>query len=307
MELTGTKGLRDEGTRGMSARRDAPRFAVDGSLPTGRELELGAIIDAYNEVTEKLKGSHEVLTHEIRRLHQQLEEKDRELERRNRLAALGEMAAGVAHEIRNPLGGILLYATMLMDDLKDEPETRRLAEQITSAVHSLDGIVGDILVFSNPQEPNRQPVDLDGLVGDVIDLLQPRWTDVGCWVGKLGGDEVVVGFGEASQIQRAVLNVVSNAIDAAGRSGHVWISLGGMKNDGEFVEISVADDGPGIPESLGDRIFNPFFTTKDSGTGLGLAIVHRIVESHGGHVRVSGRPGGGSVFTLSLPAMEGSS
>ncbi|MEE9295968.1 MAG: ATP-binding protein [Phycisphaerae bacterium] len=364
----GTKARRHEGTKGNA---QSPIVNRQSSIvnpqspirnrqgrprqPSGRELELGAIIDAYNQVTEKLKDSHDVLTHEIRRLQQQLEEKDRELERRNRLAALGEMAAGVAHEIRNPLGGILLYATMLVDDLKTQPALRGLAEQITSAAHTLDGIVGDILAYASPQEPNRQPVALDALMTEVIDLLKPRWAKVGCSVemvkgqrskvkGRMANGECrmangecehafairhstfaihskVVAHVEATQVHRALLNVVSNAIDAAGRSGHVWITthrVGPASSVGpafqpvkrqagkpvpqRFVGVSVADDGPGVPESLVDRIFDPFFTTKDSGTGLGLAIVHAIVESHGGRVTVAARPGGGSVFTLLFPA-----
>src|SRR5262245_45253453 len=113
--------------------------------PSDRERELGAIIAAYNDVTERLKRSHERLVTEVCLLRDQLDEKNRELARRERLAALGEMAAGVAHEIRNPLSGISLYASMLSRDLGDRPDCRRLAERISGGVKALDGIVGDIL------------------------------------------------------------------------------------------------------------------------------------------------------------------
>jgi signal transduction histidine kinase len=268
---------------------------------THRELELGAIIDAYNQVTEKLKASHEVLTSEVRRLRRQLDEKNRELERKERLAALGEMAAGVAHEVRNPLGGILLYATMLEKDLQTLPEPRRVAERIASAARGLEAIVGDILAFANPQKPQCRPTPIAALVRETIELLQPRGAKYGCAVHYADDDAELCVQVEPTQVMRALLNVVSNAIDAAGDGGNVWITSDSIDEDEGLIEVRVADDGPGVPDGLLDRIFNPFFTTKDSGTGLGLAIVHRVVEAHGGRVSVKQREGGGAVFSLTLP------
>ncbi len=271
--------------------------------PTLRERELGAIIDAYNRVTEKLKQSHDALTGEVRRLRGQLDEKNRELERRERLAALGEMAAGVAHEVRNPLGGILLYATMLEKDLAETPEQRRLAEQISEASRRLDGIVEDILSFAGQRELRCRPVALDGLIRDVVEMLRPRWTTSGCEVCGEAVEADVVIEADAIQVQRAVLNVVSNAIEAAETrsDGRVEIALLRPRPSERFATMRVSDNGPGVSAELKDRIFNPFFTTKDSGTGLGLAIVHSVVESHGGRVSVSRRKGGGAVFSLSFP------
>lgn len=268
---------------------------------THREIELGGIIDAYNRVTEKLKSSHDALTGEVRRLTRQIEQKDRELQRRERLAALGEMAAGVAHEVRNPLGGILLYATLLERDMGSSPESRRIAERIVSAARHLDGVVGDVLAFSSPQPPSLQPVALNELASEVIDLLEPRRIERGCTVSLEAPESAVIACAEPAQLQRALLNVVSNAIDAAGRGGHVWVTLHSSVDD-EFVRIEIADDGPGVAEEHVERIFNPFFTTKDSGTGLGLAIVHGIIEAHGGTINVGTRAGGGAVFGISLPA-----
>ncbi len=267
---------------------------------THRELELGAIIDSYNQVTEKLKQSHEQLTCEVRRLRERLAEQDRELQRRRQLAALGEMAAGVAHEVRNPLGGILLYATMLEQDLQSQPSACRIASRIAAAARTLDAVVGDILAFANPQPPNRKQVVLDDVAAEVVELLRPRWADVGCEVRLQRADPPVVVPAEADQIQRALLNVASNAIDAAGQCGHVWITIRPAKPGERWAAVSVADDGPGVPEELTEKIFLPFFTTKDSGTGLGLAIVHRILEAHGGRVTIATPKEGGAVFTLWL-------
>ncbi len=266
---------------------------------TTRERELGAIINAYNEVTERLKQSHERLTAEVTRLREQLDEKNRELARRERLAALGEMAAGVAHEIRNPLQGIQLYANLLAKDLKDSADGLRRAQKICTGAHKLNGIIEDILAFAGELEPRVTAVDLKAMADECLELAAP--------VATARGVTFVVARDVARfnlrvdplQLQRALMNLLFNAIDAAGERGTVWLSA--VLEENGYCGITVADDGPGVADDLKHRIFNPFFTTKDSGTGLGLAIVHRIAESHGGRVVAADREGGGAAMTLVLP------
>ncbi len=272
------------------------------SIPANPETSLDAIIATYNDVTERLKRSHDRLAGEARRLRDQLEEKDRELTRRERLAALGEMAAGVAHEIRNPLSGITLYASVLCQDLSGQPQCRRLAEKIVTGVRTLDGIVGDILAFASQTPPEIRPVPVAQVIGAVVDLVEPERRAANatiCVAPGVAGASVMADF---SQLQRAILNVTLNAIEAAGSEGNVWISVA-EEGGGTRASIDIADDGPGIDPSILDRVFNPFFTTKDSGTGLGLAIVHGIVEAHGGRVSVETRPGGGALFRLVVRAV----
>ncbi|HRX85725.1 MAG TPA: ATP-binding protein [Phycisphaerae bacterium] len=269
-------------------------------IPTDRERELGAIINAYNDVTERLKGSHERLLGETQRLREELAEKNRELARRQRLAALGEMAAGVAHEIRNPLAGIQLYASLLIKDLDGDARCRDLAERIDAGVRTLDGIVTDVLAFAGGAEPQCAAVVLADVVQACVASVEP--------VRRVRDAEIVVDESvaacvlrvDAGQVQRALLNLIFNALDAAGAGGTVWV----FTKPGETARscaVHVADNGPGVPEELKDRIFNPFYTTKDSGTGLGLAIVHRIAEAHGGSIAVMDRAGGGAEMVLSLP------
>jgi signal transduction histidine kinase len=270
--------------------------------PSERERELGAMIAAYSEVTDRLKHSHDKLVGEVRRLREQLDEKNRELVRRERLAALGEMAAGVAHEIRNPLSGISLYASMLSRDLGDRPESQRLADRISGGVRALDGIVGDILAFAGQTIIESRPVPLDRVVEGALELAEAGRRDLGIEVQVapgLGGKMVLA---DECHFERAVLNVLLNALDAAGEGGHVWICA--VDRPGGMVGLEIADDGPGVDPACLDRLFNPFFTTKETGTGLGLAIVHRIVEGHGGRVEVGSRPGGGAVFRLVVRAAE---
>ena len=269
---------------------------------TPRERELGAIIDAYSQVTEDLKSSHEKLSREVKRLREELEGKNRQLRRRERLVALGELAAGVAHEIRNPLGGIRLFASLLARDLVDRPESLRVVDKIVQGVTSLESIVTGILDFARPPEPVPGHVRMDTLVREVAELAAPRIERANVKVEvapSLGGVWLIT---DGRLLQRALLNLLLNAVEAAGHGdqpGEVLLDLAEVSE--EHVVLEVRDNGPGIAPELLDRIFNPFFTTKDTGTGLGLAIVHQIVESLGGSIRAGNRTEGGAVFAIRLP------
>ncbi len=270
---------------------------------TDRERELGGIINAYNEVTERLKESHDRLVGEVKRLREQVEEKSRELARRERLAALGEMAAGVAHEIRNPLAGIQLYASLLMKDAPAGSEARRLAERISTGVHALDGIVTDVLDFSGQQEPQRVQALLGAVIDQCLAYVAPAQDSRGTKIVVDESAKVVTVMADVGQLHRAVLNLLFNAIDAAGDEGEVLIAARPLP-EAAMCEIKIVDSGPGIPVENLNKIFNPFFTTKDSGTGLGLAIVHRIAEANGGCVRAENRIGYGAEMTLVLPIVD---
>lgn len=287
---------------------------------TQRERELGAIILQYNEVTERLKGSYEQLMSEAERLREELERKNRELERRERLAALGQMAAGLAHEIRNPLGGIQLYANLLKQDVAEVPELVEVVEKIGRGVRLIEGLVSDVLTFAKPSMPQREPVELGRLVDEVVDLLRPRVEQ-----GKvtLRVDDACYGitmYADRRQLQQILINVLVNSVQAstakrlevvseAVKSGQTlappeaWVELTACIDvtTGQDVVIKVFDNGKGIPSDHLQRVFNPFFTTRDSGTGLGLAIVHQLVEAHGGAITAGNIEGGGALFTIRLP------
>lgn len=285
--------------------RDAAPAAEGRTAPAGPEPELHEIIRVFNVVTERLKASHERLTREVRRLHAQLDEKNRELARRERLAALGEMAAGVAHEIRNPLAGIRLYASTLERDVSDRPDLVFVTRKIESGIMALDAIVGDILLFAGNAEPRPQRVQLASVLDDVVALAAPRCRAAGASLVIDGAAKEIELHGDPTQLTRALLNLVLNALDAAGPQGRVHIGTCAPDRAGAADEvltgIVVEDNGAGIPDDLLDRIFNPFFTTKHAGTGLGLAIVHRIAEAHGGWVMAANRPEGGARLTLFVP------
>jgi len=261
--------------------------------------ELAGILSAYTQVTERLQDSHAKLTAEVARLRGELASKDRQLERRSRLAALGEMAAGMAHEIRNPLGGVALYASLLIRQLTDRPESRSLAERIARGVERLNGIVSDILTFAGEMTPRKQPVRLAAVAGEAVELARGRLEAAGTRLSCEVADTEL--RADATLLVRAVSNLLFNAADAAGE-GEVRLECG-RGDAGAY--IVVTDSGPGIEPEAMDKLFNPFFTTKDTGTGLGLAIVHRIVESHGGQIAARNGAGGGALggaeFRITLP------
>ncbi len=280
--------------------------APDDTHVTHRERELAAIIDAYNEVTERLKSSHERLIREVARLRQELERKNRQLRRRERLAALGELAAGVAHEIRNPLGGIRMFASLLRQDLTGRPDALRLVEKISSGVTRLERIVTDILEFGRPAEPNPEPANLENLFKEVSELAVAKRPGARVCVTPAAGEGPLELVTDGPLLHRALLNLVLNGIEAAQAAGGPppCVELRACRPDRGQVLIEVLDNGPGIAAELLDTVFNPFFTTKATGTGLGLAIVHQTIETLGGSIQAGNRPEGGAVFRIQLPLVQ---
>ena len=258
--------------------------------------DLPRLVETYNAATERLRRTHELLTEEVRRLRDQLATANAALVRSQRLAALGEMAAGIAHEIRNPLASIRLYARMLEDDLSDRPAERQVARKIADAVRGLDAVVGDVLNFSRELRPQLAQTAIretvDGAIGALSPTIDAAGVRVICRVSsrlRWPHDPQMLG--------QALVNLIRNAVDAMPGGGKLAIWA---ERDRSGLTIIVRDTGTGIAAEAIDRIFNPFYTTRSSGTGLGLAIVHRIVDAHGGSV--SAHNDGGAVFTLTFPA-----
>lgn len=263
---------------------------------TEREEALGAIIAAYNQVTDRLKDAHERLQQEVRRLREELERKNEELRRRERLAALGEMAAGLAHEVRNPLGGIALQASMLEGDLGDRPRCREAAKLIREGVRCLDRLVSDVLGFAQECVLETAEVDVGSLLARVGAMTNAPGSAEVC--AHVDADMPAL-VADGARLERALLNLSRNAAQAAGPNGHVRLMARRGPDNG--VEIEVIDDGPGIDPRHMERLFNPFFTTKADGTGLGLAIVHRIVEAHQGRIQAMNGAEGGARFVMWIP------
>ncbi|MCC7145089.1 MAG: hypothetical protein IT443_01440 [Phycisphaeraceae bacterium] len=268
--------------------------------PAADRLEdLTDIIRAYNQVTENLQRSHEALRQEVTRLQTELASSNAQLQRSKRLAALGEMAAGIAHEIRNPLGAIQLYAGLLISDLPASNASGQTARQIASAVRSLNAIVGDVLAFARELTPQPRRVLVEDVFNRAIQAHHPAIEAAGVVVEQIIADagQPLEMLADADLLHQALLNLIRNAVDAmADRGGRLTLQA---LREGTSIGLVVRDTGPGIAQEHIDRIFNPFFTTRSTGTGLGLAIVHRIVDAHGGTITVHNQDG--AVFELNLP------
>lgn len=259
--------------------------------------ELETVLAAWHTATLRLEQTHEALRAEVRRLTDELEIKNRELARKNRLADLGQIAAHVAHEVRNNLVPLKLYLGLLRRRLTPDPGALDVLTKVEGAVTSLDATVNDLLHFTSDREPRETPVELAQLVDEVIASLGPQL--------EAQAIEVIVDVPPSLQwpadrdmLRRALVNLALNALDAMPRGGELVMTVHAGRHG---CEIEVADSGPGFSDDAIRRACEPFFTTKAGGTGLGLAIVYRIAEVHGGTVTVANCPEGGAAVTLVLP------
>jgi two-component system NtrC family sensor kinase len=268
-----------------------------------REQLRGAMVE-INQFTQNLETKVEQRTAQLKAAHQKLLQSDR-------LASLGQLAASVAHEINNPISGVLNLSMLMQRILKDDgipqqrvPEFRKYLGQVVSETTRVGRIVSDLLAFSRRSKPQRNLADLNKIVRTTLSLAAHKL--------KLNSVEVELGLDEAlpqvpcdsSQIQQVVLNLVLNAAEAtqAKGQGRLWIATRTAAG-AKAVELSVRDSGEGIPKENLAKIFDPFFTTKPEGkgVGLGLAVLYGIVEAHGGEVDVASTVGEGSTFTVTLP------
>jgi signal transduction histidine kinase len=258
--------------------------------------ELKELMRSVTETTQRLQQTHIALREQVSRLQGELAEANAQLRRSRSLAALGEMAAGIAHEVRNPLGSIQLYIQLLKEDLADRPEQADICEKVDRAVVGLDAIVRDVLQFARDMTITRSETTAEHLLERALH---------GC-EALLAGARGVEVLREAASgcslhadvnlLTQALSNIVRNAIEAMNLvpDQHHRLALGAEIRrvrcpDGELHErvvLTIEDTGGGVPTEVLDRMFNPFFTTRKTGTGLGLAIVHRIVDAHGGHIAV---------------------
>lgn len=280
-----------------AATQDQPRAVASIDDYRRRVDELGRIILAYSDATERLQQSHDALGQRVAQLQEELGEKNKQLERRNRLAALGEMAAGIAHEIRNPLGAIKLYTSLLKADVADRPVAEQTCTKITSAIGRMEAIVSQVLYFTREIRAVPVACDVADLVREQIDVARARISGDAVAFAIDGPESLPATF-DPNLMAQALLNLLINAADAVAEGGTVTVKYAKLR---KRVRITVSDTGPGLPADVIDKVFNPFFTTKDHGTGLGLAIVNRVAEAHDGSVEArNAKDGGGAVFEINV-------
>jgi two-component system sensor histidine kinase PilS (NtrC family) len=297
---------------GLAARRSRLELAVAQGEPRFLGVAASVLRGAQG-----VPSGHVVIFQDVT----QVVSLERALVRRERLAAIGELAAGVAHELRNPLAAISGCIEMLRTlnrERSGDLEQERLMSIVLREIERLDALIADFLQFARPADPKLEAVELAPLLEEVGELCRAA-----CPAGvrvEVAAPRALCALADPTQLRQVLWNLLRNAAQAVGERGTIALSAAraaqgvpqadgpalrsAAAGGGGAVEIAVADDGPGIaPEAL-ERIFDPFFTTKPSGTGLGLATVHRIVTAHGGSVAVQSKPGGGARFGVRLPLAE---
>ncbi|HUA67119.1 MAG TPA: ATP-binding protein [Candidatus Saccharimonadales bacterium] len=231
-------------------------------------------------------------------LRHQLTESQATIVRQEKLASLGALAAGVAHEIRNPLTAIKFRLYSLKKSLPPGLADNEDAVVIGNEISRLERIVKDFLQFARPSEPELVAIPTQRILQEVHDLLNPQLKKASI-VLKLETSKPVWIRADTQQIKQVLINLIQNSADSIGQNG--VITLRARNGAGDFAIMEVADNGKGIPSDVQKRLFDPFFTTKEGGTGLGLPIAARIVEKHGGELRYQTQPNHGTVFSIVLP------
>lgn len=267
------------------------------------DVELQTILSAWNDATDRLRQTHETLRDEVRRLTDELEIKNRELARKNRLADLGQMASHVAHEVRNSLVPMKLYLSLLNRRLSDDSGSQDIFEKISAGFVALEATVSDLLNFSAERDPQRRSVDVGLLLSEVYETFAPQ-LEAQNIATHIDADPQALVPADPEMLRRAIVNLVLNALDVMPGGGELVMTACQTRHG---LEIEVADSGPGITAGILPRLFEPFFTTKGAGTGLGLAIVERIAAAHGGIVYAANCAEGGAAFTLCLPTTNNAS
>ncbi len=235
--------------------------------------------DRYQQTARTLEESYS----QLRTQADQILEIEEQLRRADRLSALGELSAGMAHEIRNPLGSIRGTAEILRDGMAAGDPRSEFAAILIQEVDRLNRVVQDFLEFARPAESGRSAVDLNALLQELIVLTRQPARSGGVKVEFTAG-EIPLVKADREQLRQAFLNLILNAFQAMPAGG--VLNLATNRSD-DRVRLRFRDSGVGIPADHLERIFNPFFTTRSEGTGLGLAIVHRIIQGHGGRIEVA--------------------
>lgn len=274
--------------------------SVAGVTLDGQGVDLETVLEAWHVATLRLERTHETLCGEVARLTTELEIKNRELARKNRLADLGQMASHVAHEVRNSLVPVSLYLSLLRRRLSEDSGSQDILAKIEAGFIALDATVNDLLNFTAHRNPQWQTFLIGDLVTEVCESLEPQLNAQMIDVDIDVPPHTLL-TADREMIRRALLNLILNSIDAMRDGGELVITS--YDNPRGF-ELEVADSGPGLSTETKKRAFEPFYSTKQNGTGLGLAIVYHIAEAHGGTVTATNCPEGGAAFTIKIPRQK---
>ncbi len=265
--------------------------------------ELREAFALFSETSTKLSEAYQELQNQVARLSAELATANGELARRERLSALGEMAAQLAHQLRTPLAAALLYVGHLARPGLAEADRLRFAEKTLSRLRYLERLVQDMLSFVRGQQGAPGAVAVQGLLDELEQVMEPQATLQGVALHMASEPEPLVVWADRPAILGALINLMENALQASPPGSVIRLEV--SSHGSPFVAFRVEDQGAGIAEDIKTRLFEPFFTTRGEGSGLGLAIVKQTAEAYGGWVEVESEPGKGSLFTLFLPLQKG--
>jgi two-component system, LuxR family, sensor kinase FixL len=296
---TGDPHIIGIGRETLAVRADGQTFPIALSVGQARGPDGRTFVAFIRDLTSQRAAEQSARAAELR------------LSQVGRFSLMGEMAAGIAHEINQPLGAIATYAQAAKRILeREQPQMETLIDvcrKIDEQALRAGRVLENLRKFIRKQEIRAEPIDVNRVLADVLDLIEADAHAEGIRVVLELGTELPLVRANAVQLQQVVLNLTRNAVDAMRDTNGKDRGIDVMteRTDKGGVRVSVADHGPGVPRQLGDNIFHPFVTTKREGLGVGLAISRTIVQSYGGSLAYRDNPGGGAVFVVELPAQEG--
>ena len=274
--------------------------------------EIGHLADSFNQMTVDLEAANEKLIEWGKTLEKKVEERTKELTemqahliQSEKLASIGKLAAGIAHEINNPLGGILIYSHLLLEDTdKNSPHYENLKKIVKETSRCKD-IVKGLLEFARPKEPEMSLISINDIAENSLSIMERQALFQNIKIKKTYTSDLPKIVADSAQLQQVFMNIIINAAEAMEGNGILALSTS-LSRDGTCIEVKFSDTGHGIMEEDKKRLFEPFFTTKEvgKGTGLGLAISYSIIQKHHGTIEVKSELRKGSTFTVKLPLTE---
>jgi len=246
----------------------------------------------------------ETKARELEEANEELTQLQAELVQAAKMSSIGRLAAGVAHELNNPLGSILLYSDLIMEDTAQSDPRRSNLEKVAQQAARCRHIVRGLLDFGRSGEETRTPLDVNELLRNAMSILEGQEMFHNVAVEWCLADHLPTLDGDPSGLQQAFTNIILNAVEAMDGRGRLTLETA-VDHPSEAVTVRISDTGRGIPEEHRERLFEPFFTTRDDGTGLGLAITYGIVERHNGSIDVESEVGRGTTFALTLRSTKG--
>jgi two-component system NtrC family sensor kinase len=291
------------------ATKEIANGKLDQKIEIKSNDEIGTLADSFNQMVIALKKANQELVKWGEILEEKVKEKTKELEmaqaqllQSEKLAVVGQLAAGVAHELNNPLSGILIYSHLLLENSNISGVDRENLEKIVREANRCKNIVKGLLDFARQTKPELKIADINDIINNVLSLVEKQALFQNIEIVKNFQSNLPMIKVDISQIQQVFINIIVNAAEAMKGYGKLTITTK-LSKDNQFIEIEFTDTGCGItPENM-KKLFQPFFTTKEvgKGTGLGLAISYGIIERHKGKIQVHSEVGKGTTFTIKLP------